>query len=185
MGSGEQLRDDDGPGRRVEGQQAEIQQGVDVGAQQQTVGDVIGVRSAVGAQVGGFQGGGCVAAGDGASSLVGLQERGPEAGLPAAGHDLPVDPKTGIVIVIQALAAGRRLLLQLGSGGGLEDIADRIGDRFGGRIKALEEEVPVRPAAPAAPGRARRTGCGGQPVQARGGHPREPGPRCSASGPGW
>ena len=121
LGSGEQLGDRDGPGYRVGGQEAEIEQGVDVGPQQQPVDDGVGVRAAVGAQVGCFQGSRGVAAGDGASSLVGLQERGPEAGLPRAGHDLPVDPKTGIVIVTQALAAGRRLLLQLGPGGGLED----------------------------------------------------------------
>jgi hypothetical protein len=94
------------PGYRVGGQEAEIEQGVDVGPQQQPVGAGVGVRAAVGAQVGCFQGRRGVTAGDGTSSLVGLQERGPEAGLPTAGHDLPVDPKTGIVIVIQALAAG-------------------------------------------------------------------------------
>ena len=46
--SGEQLGDDDGPGYRVGGQEAEIQQGVDVGPQQEPVGDGVGVWSSVG-----------------------------------------------------------------------------------------------------------------------------------------
>lgn len=93
--------------------------------------------------MGAFQGRSRITASDSTPPWWASRSAAREAGLPPPGNDLPVDTTTSIVIVIQGPGIGSGLLIHLGIGRRLQDIANRVDDRHRLRIEALEEEAPV------------------------------------------
>jgi hypothetical protein len=72
--SGENLGHHDGPGLWFDRYQPQVQEGMDVGSQWQSVADYVAVGTAVGTKVGSLQYCGGVAAGDSAFAAVGVQQ---------------------------------------------------------------------------------------------------------------